>query len=74
MSRLPSVDDVYQVLSAGRVCGVQKVALLYPYTGLGLQVQALSPLGEGLPKIVDLILKQLPFGSVTIFPARSTSL
>lgn len=52
---LPSAVDVYQVLSAGRVCGVHRVGLLYPSEGSGLQLRTLSPLGEGLPRTVDLI-------------------
>lgn len=55
LSGLPSTDDVYQVLSAGRVCGVRRVALLYPTEGSGLRVRTLKPLGEGLPTSVDLL-------------------
>ena len=55
LNRLPSADDVYQVMSAGRVRGVRRVALLYPSDGSGLQLRTLKPLGEGLPRTIDLI-------------------
>lgn len=52
---LPNTEDVYQVLSAGRICGVRRVALVYPCEGSGLHVRTLKPLGEGLPTSVDLL-------------------
>jgi 5-methylcytosine-specific restriction endonuclease McrBC regulatory subunit McrC len=51
----PSVADLYQVLSGGRACGADRVALLYPNEGSGLSVRTLVPLGAGNPLRVDLI-------------------
>lgn len=55
LGRMPLADDLYQVLSGGRVCGVDRVALVYPSQSAGLTVRTVVPLGEGNPTRVDLL-------------------
>lgn len=52
----PSVEDLYQVLSGGRVSHASRVALVYPSEGTGLSVRSLTPLGKGDPQVVELVL------------------
>lgn len=47
LGRDPLSDDVYQVLSGGRVTGVSRVALAYPSSGSGLTVRDYEPVGLG---------------------------
>lgn len=51
-SENPSNEDFYQVMAAGRVRGVNTVALIYPAEGLGVTEQAYKPYGIGLPETV----------------------
>jgi 5-methylcytosine-specific restriction endonuclease McrBC regulatory subunit McrC len=55
LGEMPSTDDVYQVVSAGRVCSVRRVGLLYPSEGLGLHVRTFDVMGAGMPSILALV-------------------
>lgn len=51
----PSIDDIYQVMSAGQACHINRVALIYPSAGAGLSVRNLTSMGSGQPQKVDLL-------------------
>lgn len=55
LSGSPSISDIYQVVSAGQACHIDRVALIYPGAGKGLSIRTLTSLGSGQPQQVDLL-------------------
>jgi 5-methylcytosine-specific restriction endonuclease McrBC regulatory subunit McrC len=55
LERMPSSDDAYQILAAGRVAGVSTVGLIYPGIGNALEAEEVVSLGGGLPERIILI-------------------